>query len=241
MNNQTETRKKINQRSVHPREALHDPDDDQEAASLLRLAGRDPSVYTSRRSRPGARSTYTVTQGVDLKEGDEFVFGRLRRRDQPDLRRTRKAQADRCLPEQAAIAKGVPIQMDFVLSEVFEDGHEQVIADDDEITVQYHDDFWAVPGDDTPRPRSRTASGRPAKVCVSPIPNSTWPLPRRAGRTVGRVRQHPARSGLRPDTTFLVFCLHFEPARWRHLPLFVRPDLSRSDGAPLGDGFAGTS
>lgn len=50
--------------------------------------------------------------------------------------------------KEAAIAAGVPIQLDFVLSEVRPSGEQKVIPDDREITVKSGDEFWAIPGDD---------------------------------------------------------------------------------------------
>ncbi|PXX09233.1 multiubiquitin domain-containing protein [Mycolicibacterium moriokaense] len=50
--------------------------------------------------------------------------------------------------KQAAIAQGVPIQADFVLSEVLHNGNQKVIPDDTRVTVKDGDEFWAIPGDD---------------------------------------------------------------------------------------------
>jgi len=50
--------------------------------------------------------------------------------------------------KQAAIGQGVPIQPDFVLSEVKPDGQQKVIPDDAHVTVKDGDEFWAIPGDD---------------------------------------------------------------------------------------------
>jgi Multiubiquitin len=50
--------------------------------------------------------------------------------------------------KEAAIAAGVPIQLDFVLSEVKPSGEQKIISDDREITVKSGDEFWAIPGDD---------------------------------------------------------------------------------------------
>jgi hypothetical protein len=50
--------------------------------------------------------------------------------------------------KEAAIAAGVPIQLDFVLSEVRPSGEQKIIPDDREITVKSGDEFWAIPGDD---------------------------------------------------------------------------------------------
>lgn len=48
----------------------------------------------------------------------------------------------------AAIAAGVPIQPDFVLSEVRPNGEQRIIPDDREISLKDGDEFWAIPGDD---------------------------------------------------------------------------------------------
>lgn len=48
----------------------------------------------------------------------------------------------------AAIAAGVPIQPDFVLSEVLPNGKQKIVPNDKQITVKDGDEFWAIPGDD---------------------------------------------------------------------------------------------
>lgn len=50
--------------------------------------------------------------------------------------------------KEAAITAGVPIQADFVLSEVRPSGEQKIIPDDREISVKSGDEFWAIPGDD---------------------------------------------------------------------------------------------
>lgn len=50
--------------------------------------------------------------------------------------------------KEAAVAAGVPIQLDFVLSEVRPSGEQKIIPDDREIIVKSGDEFWAIPGDD---------------------------------------------------------------------------------------------
>lgn len=48
----------------------------------------------------------------------------------------------------AAIAAGVPIQADFVLSEVLPSGKQKIVPDDRKIHLKDGDEFWAIPGDD---------------------------------------------------------------------------------------------
>jgi hypothetical protein len=48
----------------------------------------------------------------------------------------------------AAIAAGVPIQPDFMLSEVLPSGKQKMIPDDRKIHLKDGDEFWAIPGDD---------------------------------------------------------------------------------------------
>jgi hypothetical protein len=48
----------------------------------------------------------------------------------------------------AAIAAGVPIQPDFVLSEVLPSGKQKIVPDDKKIHLKDGDEFWAIPGDD---------------------------------------------------------------------------------------------
>lgn len=50
--------------------------------------------------------------------------------------------------KQAAIAQGVSIELDFVLSELREHRPAQVIGDADVVTVTKHSRFTAVAGDD---------------------------------------------------------------------------------------------
>lgn len=48
----------------------------------------------------------------------------------------------------AAIAAGVPIQPDFVLSEVLPSGKQKIVPDDRKVHLKDGDEFWAIPGDD---------------------------------------------------------------------------------------------
>ena len=50
--------------------------------------------------------------------------------------------------KQAAIAQGVPIQLDFVLSEELPNGRTHVVRDHDVVTVNKHSRFVAIPNDD---------------------------------------------------------------------------------------------
>jgi len=48
----------------------------------------------------------------------------------------------------AAISGGVPIEPDWVLSEVLPDGKQKVVRDDKTVHLKDGDEFWAIPGDD---------------------------------------------------------------------------------------------
>jgi CTP synthase (UTP-ammonia lyase) len=50
--------------------------------------------------------------------------------------------------KQAAIAAGIGVQLDFVLSEVLPNGEQKIIPNDKHVTVKDGDEFWAIPGDD---------------------------------------------------------------------------------------------
>lgn len=50
--------------------------------------------------------------------------------------------------KEAAMAAGVPIQLDFVLSEVNPGGQQKIVPDDKRLHVKDGDEFWAIPGDD---------------------------------------------------------------------------------------------
>jgi hypothetical protein len=50
--------------------------------------------------------------------------------------------------KQAAIAQGLPIQLDFVLSQELNDRRTKIIGDADEVSVSEHSRFVAVAPDD---------------------------------------------------------------------------------------------
>ena len=50
--------------------------------------------------------------------------------------------------KQAAITQGVPIELDFVLSEELPGGRSKIIGDNDIVTVNKNSNFLAVPNDD---------------------------------------------------------------------------------------------
>lgn len=50
--------------------------------------------------------------------------------------------------KEAAIAQGVPIQVDFLLSEHRPNGDVHIVGDEDEVKVHKHSKFTAVAGDD---------------------------------------------------------------------------------------------
>lgn len=50
--------------------------------------------------------------------------------------------------KQAAISAGVPIQPDFVLSEVRANGEQKIVPDNKHLSLKDGDEFWAIPGDD---------------------------------------------------------------------------------------------
>lgn len=50
--------------------------------------------------------------------------------------------------KQAAIAAGVPIQQNWVLSEVRPSGEQKMLPEGKELPIKEGDEFWAIPGDD---------------------------------------------------------------------------------------------
>lgn len=50
--------------------------------------------------------------------------------------------------KEAAIAQGVKIELDFILSEEFPDGRNRIVADDDQLTINDRSRFRAVADDD---------------------------------------------------------------------------------------------
>lgn len=143
----TSTRKKISITIDETRLTTHD--DDLEAGVLLRLVDRDPEIYDlARVEKGGDLRVFRDGKVIDLKEGDTFVsviFGVEINGKFVDLGQRKQTGASL---KTAAIAAGVPIQPDFVLSRVLENGEQPIIGDDEQITVKFHDEFWAIPGDD---------------------------------------------------------------------------------------------
>lgn len=94
--------------------------------------------------------TTTTTATTDRNDGDDE---KARDRtvtvtvnDQPVVLEDRRQTGAEI--KAAAITAGVPIQHDFVLSEVRPSGKQRIIADDETIKVKDGDAFWAIPGDD---------------------------------------------------------------------------------------------
>ena len=72
MNDQHESRKRIT--VTIDGQSFTTRDDDQEAASLLRLAGVDPSQYDlAKVKHNGEPKVYRDEKVIDLKNGDAFV------------------------------------------------------------------------------------------------------------------------------------------------------------------------
>jgi hypothetical protein len=125
-------------------------DDDQDAASLMRLAGVDPEKFDlAKVKKDGDLKVYNDGKVIDLSDGDKFVtvtFGvKLNDVFVPLDGRQQTGAAIKA----AAIAAGVPeIALAWSLSEVRPNGEQKVVPDDKQIKVDYNDEFWAVPGDD---------------------------------------------------------------------------------------------
>lgn len=123
-------------------------DDDLDANVMLRLAGRDPDRYDLARVKAnGGLKVFRDGKVLDLRDEDKFVsviFGIKVNDAFVELGARKQTGAS---IKAAAIAAGVSIQPDFVLSKILKSG-EQIVADDTEVKVKYNDEFWAIPGDD---------------------------------------------------------------------------------------------
>lgn len=129
--------------------SLSTNDEDMEASVLLRLADRDPHLYDlARVKKDGELQVFRDGKVIDLKDGDSFVSVIFGVKVNGQLVAIDKRKQTGASLKSAAVAAGVPIQVDFVLSRVLDSGEQPVVADDAEITVKYHDEFWAIPGDD---------------------------------------------------------------------------------------------
>ncbi len=92
-------------------------------------------------------SEQTSTAAQDSRDGkarDRTVTVTVN--DQPVILEDRRQTGAEI--KAAAIAAGVPIQHDFVLSEVRPNGKQKIIADDEKVDVKGGDAFWVIPGDD---------------------------------------------------------------------------------------------
>ena len=67
--------------------------------------------------------------------------------DEP-VRFQRDAELTGLAVKQTAIAQGVDIQLDFVLSAINHGGHGHEVGDSDMIKITEHIEFCAIPGDD---------------------------------------------------------------------------------------------
>ena len=124
-------------------------DDDQEAGALLRLAGRNPAHYDLLKVQPaGSLHAYRDKDVVELTDGDRFTTAELWVTFNKTVIVLTDKHTDGASLKAAAIAAGVGITSDFVLSEKLPNGKEKVITDDKHVTVKAGDEFWAIPGDD---------------------------------------------------------------------------------------------
>jgi len=143
--------------------------------------------------------------------------------------------------KEAAIAQGTGIEPDFVLSIERGNGQTKIVGDDDPVTVNKNSCFLAIPDDDN----SRSIAGN-------------------VEAALDRLRKNFPESGLdvQEDGNGGAFVVldpvplghpFSQKASWMgfHVtagceyadcyPHFVRPDLSRIDGSPLGEGFSSTT
>lgn len=120
----------------------------QEAATLLNLAGTDPVQFDlARVAANGQRHLYRDNQIVEVTDGERFTAVVTVLVNEQSVWLTDQSQTGESI-KAAAIAAGVPIQADFVLSEVLPNGKEKVVPDDKHIEVKHLDEFWGIPGDD---------------------------------------------------------------------------------------------
>jgi len=143
--------------------------------------------------------------------------------------------------KEAAIAQGAGIERDYVLSIERGNGQTQIIGDDDPVTVNKNSCFLAIPDDDN----SRSISGN-VEAALDHI---------RKNFAESRLDVHEDGKGgafvvLDPvpmghpycqDTSWVGFHVTAACEYADCYPHFFRPDLSRVDGGPLGEGFGSTT
>src|SRR5690349_18286223 len=109
-----------------------------EASVLLSLADRDPNIYDLARVKKNDElQVFQDGKVIDLKDGDKFVSVIFGVKVNGQFVAVDKRKQTGTSLKAAAVAAGVPIQADFVLSKVLDGGEQPVVADDAEITVKY--------------------------------------------------------------------------------------------------------
>lgn len=144
--------------------------------------------------------------------------------------------------KQAAIEQGVSIQLDFVLSELLGDsGKTKIIGDDDLVHLHKHSRFVAIAHDDNSDdsneivPSVLTAI---AEIKASFLGVAIVHKPDGKGGAILRIETVALGDQYVQKTTWLSCHITFQYPFADVYPLFVRPDLARKDGAPLGQGIS---
>lgn len=142
--------------------------------------------------------------------------------------------------KSAASDQGAEIELDFVLSVEKGQGQTKVIGNDDKITLKDDMCFVAVPPDDNSR-----AVKSEVEIAIDHI-RSNYPdaelevAEDGSGGAFVVVNPVTLSDNYRQDETWIGFHITSAPEFADVYPHFVRADLQRTDGAPLGEGFGST-
>lgn len=146
--------------------------------------------------------------------------------------------------KEAAIAQGVDIKLDFVLShEVGEGGRRTVIVgNDDVVTIHRGSKFHAVPPDDNsegPTTRITEAVARAIEELKETFPDATVNVtPDGEGGAYVTVDPVPLSDVYQQVETWIGARITFQYPFCDVYPLYVREDLTRRDKAALGEAIS---
>lgn len=143
--------------------------------------------------------------------------------------------------KETAIAQGAGIQLDFVLSIERGNGKTDIVGDDEKVTITKNSCFLAIPDDDNSRSLSGNVEAAIDRVRQN-FPEATLEvIEDDKGGAFVIVDSVPLGSPYAQSESWIGFQITAACEYADCYPHFLRPDLSRLDGAPLGGGFSSTT
>lgn len=143
--------------------------------------------------------------------------------------------------KQAAIAQGVSIKVDFVLSEELEHHKSRIVGDNEEITINKNSRFIAVAPDDNSMDSLtlKSAVGEALDQLKAEFSSNEFVITEDgSGGAAVLIEKVPLGPPYAQEDSWFGFRIAFQYPFADTYPHFVRGDLSRVDGKPLGDGMS---